>query len=112
FFHAQPADQAPWAIRNVVTCDWATTGAAAVEETSPTPAAFNKSRRFMTCLLLEPTFHSGSSRRNARDFVERDFMECQQRALLCFDVCRPNDPGPLFGVASQKLPKLSRRTRS
>src|SRR5262249_12978906 len=34
------------------------------------------------------------------------------RALFWFDVCRPNDPGPLFGVAGQKLSKLNRRTRS
>src|SRR5262245_29143982 len=29
------------------------------------------------------------------------------RALLWFDVCRPNDTRPLFSVAGQKLPKLS-----
>src|SRR5262249_6159563 len=36
--------------------------------------------------------------------------ECQ-RALLWFDFCRPNDPRPLFGVAGQKLSKLSGRIR-
>ena len=33
------------------------------------------------------------------------------RALLWFDVCRPNDPRPLFGVAGQKRSKLSGGTR-
>jgi hypothetical protein len=51
FFHAQPADQAPWATRNVVD-DWASAEVAAVEATRPAPAAFRKSRRFMTPFVL------------------------------------------------------------
>jgi hypothetical protein len=48
---------------------------------------------------------------SARDFAQRDLWNVSGRALLWFDVCRPNDPRPLFGVAGQKLSKLSGGTR-
>jgi len=49
--------------------------------------------------------------RSLPPFAERQLWNVSGRALLWFDVCRPNDPRPLFGVAGQKRSKLSGGTR-
>ena len=47
----------------------------------------------------------------AEDSPNETLWNVSGRALLWFDVCRPNDPRPLFGVAGQKLSKLIGGTR-
>ena len=72
-----------------------------------------------TLLLCRRSADSGhrsgatqSTRRgNTRGLRNGIYGMSSGRALFWFDVCRPNDPPPLFGVAGQKRSKLSGGTR-